>query len=69
VCVKAHELTTANPAEQGPARLADLFCRQAKRRIAQRFDDVFRNDDVRAYRIAQEVLEGRHAWLEERLPE
>jgi alkylation response protein AidB-like acyl-CoA dehydrogenase len=45
--------------------LADLFCRQARRRIDVLFRDLWSNDDRRAYGLAQEVLEGRYAWLEE----
>jgi alkylation response protein AidB-like acyl-CoA dehydrogenase len=64
VCTRAQELVRANPKERGPLRLADLFCRGARRRIAASFRGVFRNDDPRTYRVAMEVLEGRHAWLE-----
>ncbi|MEE9217739.1 MAG: acyl-CoA dehydrogenase family protein [Acidobacteriota bacterium] len=46
------------------AALADLFCRQARRRINDRFRRLFRNDDVRAYRLAQQVLGEEHLWLE-----
>jgi alkylation response protein AidB-like acyl-CoA dehydrogenase len=67
VCARANELVQRNPGEQGPLRLADLFCRGARRRIAQSFRGVFRNHDARKYRVAMEVLEGRHAWLEERI--
>jgi alkylation response protein AidB-like acyl-CoA dehydrogenase len=67
VCARANELVQQNPGEQGPLRLADLFCRGARRRIAQSFRGVFRNHDARKYRVAMEVLEGRHAWLEERI--
>jgi alkylation response protein AidB-like acyl-CoA dehydrogenase len=45
--------------------LADLFCRQASRRVDGLFGDLWSNDDRRAYGVAQDVLEGRHAWLEE----
>jgi alkylation response protein AidB-like acyl-CoA dehydrogenase len=64
VCAYAQELVRANPQERGPLRLADLFCRGARRRIAASFRGVFRNDDPRTYYVAREVLEGRHAWLE-----
>lgn len=45
--------------------LADIFCRYARGRVRHAFSRVFRNNDVRTYRLAQHVLEGRHAWLEE----
>ncbi|HEX6106611.1 MAG TPA: acyl-CoA dehydrogenase family protein [Gemmatimonadales bacterium] len=45
--------------------LADVFSRQARRRVEERFAAVFSNDDVATYRLAQGVLKGRHTWLEE----
>jgi hypothetical protein len=44
--------------------LADLFSRQARRRIEDKFAAVFDNDDVAAYRVAQQVLADEHVWLE-----
>jgi len=46
-------------------RLADLFCRHAGVRVRDRFDALFDNDDVATYELAQQVLEGDYAWLEE----
>jgi alkylation response protein AidB-like acyl-CoA dehydrogenase len=45
--------------------LADLFCRNARRRIAQNFRAIWRNDDETKYRVSREVLAGRYDWLEE----
>jgi alkylation response protein AidB-like acyl-CoA dehydrogenase len=47
--------------------LADLFCRYARGRVRDAFRTVFANDDVRTYGVAQDVLQGRHAWLEQGL--
>jgi hypothetical protein len=44
--------------------LADMFCREARRRVQASFERVFDNDDVPTYRVAKDVLEGRHAWME-----
>jgi alkylation response protein AidB-like acyl-CoA dehydrogenase len=44
--------------------LADLFSRQARRRVEEKFAAVFDNDDVAAYQVAQRVLRDEHAWLE-----
>ncbi len=44
--------------------LADVFCRHARRRVEDRFEAVFDNDDVETYRVAQQVLRGEHGWLE-----
>jgi hypothetical protein len=67
VCARAQALVQAHPGERGPVELADLFCRGARQRIAQSFRGVFRNHDARKYRVAMNVLEGRHAWIEERV--
>jgi hypothetical protein len=67
-CVHAHALVQANPAERGPIRLADLFCRHARTRVRQSFREVFENHDRVTYRVAQEVLAGRHLWLEHDVP-
>src|SRR5690606_41715766 len=64
-CVRAQMLVRAGGDEGRRAvELADLFCRGARRRIRARFREVFHNDDARGYRVALDVLGGRHAWLE-----
>ncbi len=56
---------TGKPGAEEAVRLADLFCRQARRRV----DDLFRamdaNDDVRMYGTARKILNGDFLWLEE----
>jgi alkylation response protein AidB-like acyl-CoA dehydrogenase len=47
------------------AELADLFCKQARRRVGELFAALWSNDDVDNYALAQRVLEGRYALLEE----
>jgi hypothetical protein len=47
------------------ADLADLFCRQARRRVDGLFADLWSNDDTANHERALEVLDGRFAWLEE----
>jgi len=63
-CARARQELARDPANRGPVELADLFCRQARRRVHDRFEDVFFNDDARTYTVAQRVLKGAHAWLE-----
>jgi hypothetical protein len=49
--------------------LADLFCRQARRRVKQLFRRLWANEDARLNQVAARVIEGRYEWLEEgRLP-
>ena len=55
---------TENPSDYGPVELADLFCRQARSRIEKQFRHLFLNDDAFVYRIAQNTLKDKYAWLE-----
>src|SRR6266566_3532935 len=64
-CARAQRLAQKDPAAARSARsLADLFCRQARARIATKFEGLWSNTDVPTYRVAQEVLAGEHRWLE-----
>jgi len=45
--------------------LVDHFCRQARRRVADQFRGIGRNDDAAGYALAQRVLEGAAPWLSE----
>ena len=64
-CSRAHAMVKRNPSNRGPLELADLFSRQARRRIEDRFGAVFDNDDVAAYTVAQQVIRDEYAWLEQ----
>jgi alkylation response protein AidB-like acyl-CoA dehydrogenase len=64
-CVRARMLVEENPEDRSPEELADLFCRQARRRIQSSFAGIFANDDVAAYAVARKAMDGRYAWLEE----
>jgi alkylation response protein AidB-like acyl-CoA dehydrogenase len=44
--------------------LADLFCRDTRRRVAASFRAIWRNDDALKYKQARNVLDGRYDWLE-----
>jgi len=64
-CARAQWLLKSDPeAGRRAVDLADLFCRQARARVAGKFRELSRNADTRAYRLAQEVLQGEHRWLE-----
>jgi alkylation response protein AidB-like acyl-CoA dehydrogenase len=64
-CSRAQMLLQKDPeAGKRAVRLADLFCRQARLRVKTIFRHVFSNEDVPTYRVAQEVLQGEHQWLE-----
>ena len=51
-------------AEEAEA-LAELFCRQARRRADALFTEVWANDDVADYKVAQRVLKGDFKFIEE----
>jgi hypothetical protein len=62
---RAASLADSGTAEGKEAvTLADLFCLNARRRIADNFRAFWRNDDYQKYRVARQILEGRHRWLE-----
>jgi alkylation response protein AidB-like acyl-CoA dehydrogenase len=62
-CVRAHAL--ASDGNTHALDLADLFCREAKKRVDRHFEDFYGSDDSTSYRVAQQVLKGEHAWLED----
>ncbi|HET9210285.1 MAG TPA: acyl-CoA dehydrogenase family protein [Thermoanaerobaculia bacterium] len=63
---RAHAMEEAGHKEAAnAAELADLFCRNARRKVVQLFHELWANDDVRKYKVALRVLDGKHAWLEE----
>lgn len=64
-CVRANQLTRKDSSDTSPTTLADLFCRQARRRVEDRFDNLFDNDDAATNVVARQTMEGRFAWLEE----
>ena len=45
--------------------LADAFCRQASRRVDEKFAAIWQNDDVSTYAVARRVLDGSYTWLEQ----
>jgi alkylation response protein AidB-like acyl-CoA dehydrogenase len=62
--IKARRMLEENPADPTPLTLADLFCRQARRRVRTRFDELFDNEDAATYRVARQALAGEMEWLE-----
>jgi len=64
-CARAQTLVHREPADRRPLEVANVFCRLSRRRVAALFGGVFDNEDVATYRLAQRVLDGEHAWLEE----
>jgi hypothetical protein len=61
-CARATAL--ARKGQPEAVELADLFCVDARRRVRAIFRRVFDNDDVATYRLAKDVLDGKHTWFE-----
>jgi alkylation response protein AidB-like acyl-CoA dehydrogenase len=62
-CVRA-QMLAAEGVPQAVA-LADAFCREARQRVAASFRTLYGRHDAALYRVAQQVLRGEHAWLEQ----
>ena len=65
-CVRAEMLQADDP-EMGRPRheLADAFCQQARLRVDELFDRLWRNTDDLDRGVAKRVMQGRYTWLEE----
>jgi alkylation response protein AidB-like acyl-CoA dehydrogenase len=64
VCVRAH-MDTRTERGESALELADAFCRQARVRVDELFDRLWRNTDALDSRLAKKVLSGEFTWLEE----
>jgi hypothetical protein len=53
------------PGAEEAVQLADLFCRQSRRKVRQLFRDLWRNEDAKLNQVAGDVLKGRYTWLPE----
>jgi hypothetical protein len=54
----------SHPRAAEAAQLADLFCRNARRKIRRLFVDLWNNDDLTKYGVGSSVLKGEHVWFE-----
>lgn len=63
VCLRAHSQAADGSAPHG-RRLADAYCRQARPAVRRLFVQLWANTDTSDERVAAEVLEGEHTWLE-----
>jgi len=62
-CVRAQMLVKRGQAEA--VEMADVFCRIARQRIEQKFTELYGPGDMAGYKLAGEVMKGRHTWLEQ----
>jgi len=61
----ADHLVATNPADQSPQELADLFCREARRRIEGNFKAVKSNFNRSYNKVAGLLMDGKLDWLAE----
>jgi len=65
-CSRAEMILRTNPAEgAGAFELADAFCEQARVRVDEYFDQLWRNTDDGDHHLSRKVLAGDYVWLEE----
>jgi alkylation response protein AidB-like acyl-CoA dehydrogenase len=66
--VYANTIASNEPARKAEVfELADLFAKQARRRVEGLFHDLWHNDDDDNYKLAMGVLEGRYTFIEQGL--
>jgi hypothetical protein len=63
---RAHALRERKAPDAAAALdLADTFCLDSRRRVKRLFRELWSNEDSGRYRTALDVLNGRHAWLQD----
>ena len=60
----AESLLAGNPDDSTPNELADLFCKNARQRIAASFKAVRKNHNKTFNRVARTMMDGDLAWME-----
>lgn len=60
-CSRAQQLAARG--DRNALDLADVFCREARLRIAEHFRNLFGPNDAALYRLSQRVLSGEYDWL------
>ncbi|MCB0832469.1 MAG: acyl-CoA dehydrogenase family protein, partial [Bacteroidetes bacterium] len=45
--------------------LADMACRNGRRKVKSLFRNLWNNDDIEKYQLAKDVLNGKYTWMEE----
>jgi len=52
-----------NPSDQTPQELADLFCKNARKRIERNFEDVGTNHNSTYDKVTETLMNGEFAWM------
>ncbi len=63
--LRAQALIDAGHDRDDILKVADLFCRQSRLRVDERFRAIRRNLDRPSYSLAQRVLDDRYEWMED----
>jgi alkylation response protein AidB-like acyl-CoA dehydrogenase len=63
-CVRARMLVRQGKNGSESVQLADHFCRLSRRRVSELFRSIFNNEDRATSRVARQVLDGDHLWME-----
>ena len=63
-CSRAQRLLASGTARAEVMPVLDLFAEMARERIENAFRGTRANHDAAGYALAQDVLAGKHAWLE-----
>jgi hypothetical protein len=58
-------LDDRDPDAERAVELAELFCRNSRRKVKRLFRELWGNEDVRKNQVAATVMSGAHAWLEQ----
>lgn len=65
-CSRAQSMVdTKDPHAREGVDLADLFCKNARRKCLRLFADLWDNEDNFKYSVGKRVLEGKYEWLED----
>ena len=59
----ADALMAKNPDDQSPQELADLFCKEARKRIADNFKAVKSNHNKSYWKVAGSLMDGKFDWM------
>lgn len=62
---RAEQLVKHDPGDTSPLDLCDLFCKNARLRIAQQFKALKRNHNADFGRVADAVMDGTYRWMQD----
>ena len=57
------------PGAAAAIEAAEMFCKNSRRTVQQRFRELWRNDDDAKVAFSRQILKGEHTWMEEMVSE